>query len=350
MRPFALILFIITSVAFFPPAEARFSKVSNTDYLLVSEVTEVKNLPRIRSQDSLGICFGMSTNVVAQHYYCSQKKLDCRNLTPRQEISPLSTTAYARSDNPENAYPGLESFRNLDFKNGQNSIFALYNMTFRFQFLADSCFPFDQVVQKYGSDERAMNETIARLESLYEKNRKMKASACLDCIQKEVQKSFGVSVTAASAKNALNQETFDRFLYRLTIGKSQCKDVISLPNKDLPYFQSFPKDRNKVTYDQKVQHLRTILKGGRPADLGGICVIPGAKKCEGSHSVAVTGFRKQCSPKGDCRELIRIQNSWGEEWQKQFNDGWVDAKALLDNDDMHVISHLIPRSEANARK
>jgi hypothetical protein len=195
-----------------------------------------------------------------------------------------------------------------------------------------------------------MNETIRRLELVYEKNKKMEASACLDCVKKELHESLGVEVTTSSAKIALRQDTFDRFLFHTTIGNSKCNDFLSLPSDQLPYFQSYPAKGQTLSYQQKVQHLKNIVKGGRPANLSGLCLIQGETKCEGSHSVAVTGYRKQCTPKGDCREVLRIQNSWGEEWQKQYNDGWVDAKTLLDNNDNHVISHLIPRSEVIATK
>lgn len=350
MKRTVLLMALISPISCFSSTEARFLKVPTIDFPIISDLVEVKNLPRVRSQGPFNICFGMSSNVVAQHYFCNQRKIDCQNLSPRQEISPLSTTAYAISDSPENTYPGIESFTNLDLRNGQSSATVLLNLSARFQFLADSCFPFDKVVQKYGVDYNAFNETLLKLENIYEGNKQLGIDACLECVQKQIEDSFGFELTAANVKLALKQDTFNHFLFFATIGNSRCNHFLSLSGDDLPYFQSYPIKGQVYTYEQKVETLKRIVKGGRPADLAGICLISEGGKCHGAHSVAVTGYRKQCTPKGECREVLRIQNSWGEEWQKNFNDGWIDARTLLDNSDRHVIAHLRPRSEVIPKK
>lgn len=348
MKLITFYITLLSSILFALEANARFKKVSNADFSLVSDVSEVKNLPKVRSQDSLGICYGMSSNVVAQHFYCEKKKLDCANLTSKQMISPLSSAAFAKSDDPDEAVRSIGKFRNIDVRNSSSSGMALYNLSGEFTLFADSCFPFDQVTQKYGTDEAAVNEMLRRLEDVFEKNKKMEAGACIDCVQKEVQKSFGVSLTPNIVARALRQENFNQFFYRVTIGTNRCEDFVSLSGADRPGYKYYPTGKETANYEQKVQYLKNVLKNGRPADLAGVCIKPGASTCEVQHSVAVTGYRKQCTAKGQCRELLRIQNSWGEDWQKAFNDGWVDAKTLLDNNDNHIISHLVPLEEVVA--
>ncbi len=33
----------------------------------------------------------------------------------------------------------------------------------------------------------------------------------------------------------------------------------------------------------------------------------------------------------NCKEVFKLHNSWGVEWQKKNNDGWVDADTLVQN-------------------
>lgn len=341
---------LLLSTLLSPEAGARFKKVSNSDFSLVSDIVEVKNLPMGRSQDTLGICYGMSSSFVAQHFYCEKKDLDCANLTRKQMISPLSSAAFAKSDSPDSAVRSIGNFRSIDVRNSLSSGTALYNLSGQFTMFADSCFPFDQVTQRYGSNEAAVNEMLRRLEDVFERNKKMEAGTCIDCVQKQVQESFGVSITPDAAARALRQENFNQFFYRVTIGTNKCEDFISLSGADRPDYKYFPTGKETASYAQKVQHLKNIVKNGRPADLAGICIKPGSTACKESHSVAITGYRKQCTPKGQCRELLQVQNSWGEDWQKAFNNGWVDAKTLLDNNDPHIISHLVPLEEVVATK
>ena len=35
--------------------------------------------------------------------------------------------------------------------------------------------------------------------------------------------------------------------------------------------------------------------------------------------------------KKDKRDLFKVHNSWGAEWQRQNNDGWVDADQFTSN-------------------
>lgn len=50
-------------------------------------------------------------------------------------------------------------------------------------------------------------------------------------------------------------------------------------------------------------------------------------KCKNPHVVLITGFRKACFPnKADCADYIKIQNTWGKDWQETHADGWVDAR------------------------
>ncbi|VFS56335.1 Uncharacterised protein [Raoultella planticola] len=38
-----------------------------------------------------------------------------------------------------------------------------------------------------------------------------------------------------------------------------------------------------------------------------------------------------CDKKNQCLDVLKVINSWGDSWQKEVNDGWVQAKPLLDS-------------------
>jgi hypothetical protein len=47
--------------------------------------------------------------------------------------------------------------------------------------------------------------------------------------------------------------------------------------------------------------------------------------------VVITGYKSLCKKEkpSDCRDVLKIQNSWGDDWQKRNDDGWLDAQTLL---------------------
>ena len=50
------------------------------------------------------------------------------------------------------------------------------------------------------------------------------------------------------------------------------------------------------------------------------------------HSVVICGYKKVINIKTkEIIELFKIHNSWGEKWQKENNNGWCNAKNLLES-------------------
>jgi hypothetical protein len=44
----------------------------------------------------------------------------------------------------------------------------------------------------------------------------------------------------------------------------------------------------------------------------------------------ISGYKKVCNG-SDCKDIFKVHNSWGEEWQKLNNDGWLDADQIVNN-------------------
>lgn len=198
--------------------------------------------------------------------------------------------------------------------------------------LAESCYPFDQVVNKYGDDKKKADEMLERVRQLYFGNKnKPEGEVCFDCISQAVQEDLRSNANIADIKMALSTKTFEEFLYFVTIGKgnNSCPDVVEI--QPTAQFKTFPQRGKTATPQQTIDQIRSVLKQGYPLALDGICPYKVDGKCTGRHSLVVTGYREQC-PKDKtkkCKKVVRVQNSWGEDWQKRNDNGWVDAETLL---------------------
>ena len=53
------------------------------------------------------------------------------------------------------------------------------------------------------------------------------------------------------------------------------------------------------------------------------------KLLSGLHSVIIKGYRKYCNRDNDCKYSFQVQNSWGQDWQDEFNGGWIDADHFI---------------------
>ena len=49
-----------------------------------------------------------------------------------------------------------------------------------------------------------------------------------------------------------------------------------------------------------------------------------------THSLLISGYKKVIDPKtGEEKELFKVHNSWGKNWQIANNNGWVDARHFI---------------------
>lgn len=310
---------------------SNYKEVTGTKY-------EIENMPRIRSQDSVGACHAFSATVLIQKYYCELKKVsDCAGLPADKEISPIGVLQYSDAYEPGKEPKNYVKNTSIQLNAGGAALVALINAKNNFSFYRESCFPFDQFVEKFGASKDVMNTTLAKLEDFYKKNKyKNKteadaAEACESCLSEKIQPISGIFPTEKYLENihmGLKKDTFGEFLYE-TIFSSGCK-TIDLPSPSLSIFPDVQKT-TATTKDDIKNKVIEVVKSGLPVSIGEICVARAqAKDGCGLHEFIVSGTKQVCDS-GKCRELFKVQNSWGQEWQKEFNGGWVDAESILDN-------------------
>jgi hypothetical protein len=319
----------------FPLAKGQddtcFKKIDNSYQEVPESRHEVANMPKVRSQDSSGACSGLSSAAVAQHYVCEAKKLDCQNLSPEQTISPFSMLSWMETNRRLNEPHEVDRHTNIRFNNpGWMALSNAAETKRDFSFDSDSCYPFDQFANKYGSNEAAVKKMIDKFENYYNKN-KTEGTICEDCLKEDLKKDLLISAQADDLKQALSKDTFGEFLYRVVF--RNCPTFIKV--KPSPKFNSYPQN-DDAKYEDLIGKIKEVMTEGRPINLSGICPLMVDKKCKrgksgkpASHDVVISGYRKMCKPSGACRDVLKIHNSWGQAWQDQYDGGWVDAESLL---------------------
>lgn len=298
---------------------------------------EVPNMPRVRNQGFLGTCHAFAAATLIQKYYCDLKqKPDCANLPLDKEISPIGVLQYTGVNTPSGDFHYNESSPSLLLNAGGAGLVTFINAKHSFSFYRESCFPYDQFVEKFGATKEMTDVTLARLEDFYYKNRyKNRAEAdaaegCEECLIKKILPISEIFPPEKYLENihvALKKETFGEFLYT-SMFSSGCK-TIDLPTPTLFIFPDVVKVK-VTTKDDIKNKLIEVVKSGLPVSVGEICVAREYKDGCGLHEFIVSGIKQVCDS-GKCRELFKVQNSWGQKWQKEFNDGWVDAESILDN-------------------
>ena len=73
------------------------------------------------------------------------------------------------------------------------------------------------------------------------------------------------------------------------------------------------------------------LKYGKPVLFPSLCVSQNkGEECNETHSLVFSGF-KQVRNGDTIKDVFKVHNSWGQEWQIRNNDGWVDADLICEN-------------------
>lgn len=306
----------------------------------------VPNMPLVQSQDTLGICFGFSAGACAQQYYCQRRKLNCQNLPPEKKISPLQMAAYSTEEDTTDvlAYTAIPN-------SGNTARALIVGMTEEKMAFADSCFPWDKFVSKYSDDPKAIDALFKKLRDAY-KQQKTEGTTCLDCLSNTLNNDFDLKIDNIKLLEALGTKTYQHFLYSIFFkhdsSQPYCNDVIDFGFSAA--VGTFPKEGTTADYDSAMKTIKDVINMDTPVNLGGICMEKQNGKCacvptesgtclEARHGVAISGYRKACRKAPECKnqcnksgcyvESLKVHNSWGQSWQKQFDDGWVDARTLL---------------------
>lgn len=296
---------------------------------------EIENMPRIRSQDSFPICYGLSATTIAQKFICDQDKEeypDCGQIPPGKEISVFSMIAWAKSTN-ENLDPkSYDNHKNISIGLLSGSD-ALMNSEKSFSFMPESCYPLDQIANKYsGAKKEDVENMLNELTKKYEDNRtKTEAAAsidtCPECLSNEINEKLGTMVSAKEISEALKKKSSSEFLYSVIF--NNCRRTSFHPK---PIYNNYPPENVNITDSlQLLPKIKEVLKDkNTPLQIEGVCLIRDSKnECKGKHSFVISGYKEVCKKSNTCKTLFKVQNSWGKDWQNTNNEGWLEAEPIL---------------------
>jgi len=138
----------------------------------------------------------------------------------------------------------------------------------------------------------------------------------------------------------LKKKTFSEFLHSVIL--DPCEHEIIFNPK--PRFDEFPKKHKGIKQKDLLPEIKKVLNTDNPVQIGGVCIRKDATGNCVTHTFVIAGYKTVCPeskkacPKdkkncseSDYRTLVKVHTSWGEEWQKEYNGGWVDAESIIKN-------------------
>lgn len=325
-------------------------------------VIEVPNMPRIRDQKHMGICWGVAATVLAQKYYCDLQQIgDCANLPPEKEISVLDLMSWEKLDEEKAKEGWAKNDRKIRLgldRGGGSPTKPLWNSQDSFSFKRESCFPLDQFYEKFGASKEALAITMSRLQLFfdtykiqrgtgefdYKRALTIQAQECTSCsaelvaARKLVFEMFPLDKPDAyygqKISWGLTKSTLDHFMYEVLFAAG-CK-VIPMPS---PTVHIFPADGQRASSQELTEKLKKMLRLGIPVGVGAV-----RSKADGiNHIFVISGYKNVCgAERKNCHELIKAHNSWGENWQKSANGGWIRWDDILEALDTYADGSFKP--------
>ncbi len=359
-----------------------FSKI-DPSFTETKDLKEVTNLPQTLSQDSLGICAAFAAGYILDATNCRTQKVqnpktkqleeqDCSKLNPQKAFSRIDLARYSQ-EIPEKTQ--FRSYYNKIVEGGSTN--AILENIFRKEreTVSHECSSIDKILKTFGDDkslEEAQIGSWRNLKRTYDKLQgKAKCTSCeLDLVstaRSELSQDFSINKSNTEILNAFAEDTYDKFLAKILIPDSCTKAdlMVNLNDTDKLSLKSFPPNELATTdYDNSIKTIKEVLNKRVPIAVNNVCLGDDFNEkatqrkaelihkqgsrirsttslsttqenfaCSKPHSVVISGYRKICkdaTKEDTCRETLKIQNSWGETWQKEHNDGWVDARSFMD--------------------
>lgn len=376
------VLFLLTSNQTYAQNQSKqweaFKQIDPSYSQLAKEIP-VDSMPPYRSQDGTNLCSAFAATALIEQNNCRlfpKNYCDWNNLRWRPSPLHLGAASKTKYNESEKEYNYDDNFKELPLINTGLNVFAMLIGVRKSLVHAESCYPFEQFVARHNGDNLEMRNEIERLRDVYFEKRTLADSNdtqngfCEKCLLEDLRQSFGLpSTTSEIVKLSRAAKSFDEFLYITLFQKCRNKVLLLSPDikngvNEITYTQTARKaDEPRPTYGRFIDKAKDILNRNIPFSLG-LCLEGGPDEkgdwtdCskKSGHSVVISGYRKLCrvSKPQDCKEMLKVHNSWGKGWQDRNNDGWVDAKNLYEHADLlpgdMAYLEQLPDKNAEAQK
>lgn len=290
------------------------------------DAIEVGNMPEARSQGGLPVCYGISAWYAYMQLQCKAAHSDCRNLDADNIPSPVMIGALGVDKALYEKY-GKTYNKVVPYSIGGGDLNALDNLSGEDEVWADSCFPLDRLIKKFGGNNRKMYSAFEALRTQYFDRNKADGRICIGCLQDVLRDDFALRVDQATIQRAFDENVFDKFLFDLFV--RDCAKKVDIGDFHVAGWPNMGETRS---YDNFVNRLTGLLKGNTPV-LTDVCLDRKnvrAEQCQSGHALLIAGYRKVCSA-AKCTDYLKVYSSWGVVWQQQNSDGWVDGRNLYEH-------------------
>lgn len=288
---------------------------------------EIPNMPAYKTQNGLGECRAFSLAVLLQHHTCQKWKsdiTDCKNPPADSAISYFGLLIYTNQSVDQTS----------TFQPNQTKMRSMYTIIESLSksgnhLILESCKPFDNLTKNFSASvyngHEKRDDFFSYLKNLF---LTLKNKNIIKNNADEVTKLnnyVDLKFNELTLKKAITKENFDEFLYTLFF--DDCK-LENFPSGFSA--MAFPVDQEVSTNEIKMQVVKG-LKYDKPVILPYMCISANkSNECEVGHSIVIAGY-KNVIHKNIKKDLFKVHNSWGIEWQKINNDGWVDADSICQN-------------------
>ncbi len=326
---YALLFFLCISST---SASDLYRTIDTTKKYTESKVHFVSNMPKIRDQSNSGMCHAFSTATLLDHHYCKQPHMRSKFRDVCNDDSQLFSTLYLSYLNANNS----------GIKEGGQPIEILKKIQNGASLVSEKCAPYANF-----SDYLKTYMLPFTGESLHKKARDeynsqiaTNGTCSYDLASYISTKTEGKEL--ADIQRISRSAPFEKFLYEMFVPKEcfSSDDIIITYqlNPKVMDGHNFTKN-GQVQIDLVESQIKELISSNKP-------VILGYKHFEDNgpeeiHGAVISGIKEVCySETKNCVTMIKLHNSWGENWQRDHDDGWIEARPLIESG-LSVNVHLL---------
>jgi hypothetical protein len=275
---------------------------------------EVNNMPAVRDQDGIGICYAFSSTILLEQLNCKIKGI--RKCTgSNRKISVLDV---AQNEHHE---------RGLHESGHAHRLLSNIETSDR-RLILEHCAPFHSLLTNVRGRRREKNGWKL-LDDIYQKKGSINAQQCLNDIKQLLPY---IPTSIEQIQLAITNPELSFFRSEMLI-PYECRDSASIM---LPEFKVKKLNHHKSTTTKTVlSKIISVLKSQTPIIINFHSSQDKKTGKMRSHSAVISGIRKVChrlssltNPK-NCRYQVKLQNSYGTRWQQRRGGGWIDAKTII---------------------
>lgn len=279
-----------------------------------SSVKEILPATPTKSQDGIGLCYGFTATALLEHHRCKELNLSCQN--SEDQLSVLDVTSYEEKNRLHEA---------------GDTYAILNNVKGSLKIARETCVPYSNIV--YQTEEKGGWNLL--IEKWKESRGLIKGSGnrdCVSCLADSIKSSLGnIQTPKDQLVSAFNQaRSMEEFLYQSLIPR-HCLEESRMAI--IPPFvaRSFPtSQRTPPTVESVMEKAESLLQAGLPVEMAICPNMFASGECvpDSGHSITLFGIKEVCNRSGHCKTMVKVRNSYGESWQRQHDNGWIELEAL----------------------